>query len=50
MAVARWLDPINSDGTEVTAWQRKFYLIVITGIGLAGWIGAHLVRIFWMNS
>ena len=50
VSVARWLDPTNSDGTRVTPGQRLFYVLVTISMGLAGWIGAHLLRIYWMES
>ncbi len=45
VAVARWLDPVNSVGTPVTARQRVVYVVLIISLGIAGWIIAHLVRI-----
>jgi hypothetical protein len=50
VAVARWLDPINSDGTAVTARQRLIYVVLVISLGIAGWIGSHLVRISWIES
>jgi hypothetical protein len=45
VAIARWLDPVNSVGTAVTVRQRVVYVVLIISLGVAGWIGTHLVRI-----
>ena len=45
VAIARWLDPVNSVGTAVTVRQRVLYVVLIVSLGIAGWISAHLVRI-----
>jgi hypothetical protein len=45
VAIARWLDPVNSVGTAVAVRQRLFYVVLIISLGIAGWIGTHLVRI-----
>jgi hypothetical protein len=45
VAVARWIDPVNSVGTAVTVRQRLIYVVLIISLGIAGWISAHLVRI-----
>lgn len=50
VAVARWYDPTNSDGTRVTPRQRLIYVIVTMSTGLAGWIGTHLLRVYWIES
>jgi hypothetical protein len=50
VAIARWLDPVNSVGTAVTARQRLIYAVLVISLGIAGWIGAHLVRTSWIES
>ena len=44
VAIARWLDPVNSVGTAVAVRQRLIYVVLIISLGIAGWIGTHLVR------
>lgn len=47
VAVARWLDPWNSDGTPATPRQQFLYLSLTVVFGLLGWIVTHAIVTYW---
>lgn len=49
VAVAQWLDPMNSDGTPTTPRQRSINLLLTMTLGLAGWVAMNVLRDYWMT-
>lgn len=50
VAFARWMDPLDSNGEPAAPGQFGKYLAVTFGLGLAGWVLANLLGIYWLDS
>jgi hypothetical protein len=48
--IARWLDPLTSDGEPSTPAHLRQYVVRTLGLGLGAWVVANLLGIYWLGA